>query len=303
MEFGVHLPHMGHQAGREHLLAFAREAEALGFDSAWVSDHIAWPRDIASRYPYNDSGDFPAPTDLPWLDPLGTLLFIAAATERMRLGTSVLILGYRPPIQAAKLIATLDALSQGRFILGAGVGWMREEFEILGMPFDHRGARADEQLQLFEALFGQEHPAFEGRFYRFPAIGFSPRPASGRIPVWVGGHTEAAFERAAKYGDGLHAAFQDVPVLKEHIARAHAACERLGRDPATLLLSVRLNLDFDGVADPQRSISGSEAAMAERIGAYRELGVRHMVFDVVARGPGARLDAIRRFAALRPRLA
>jgi alkanesulfonate monooxygenase SsuD/methylene tetrahydromethanopterin reductase-like flavin-dependent oxidoreductase (luciferase family) len=151
MEFGVHLPHLGHQAERGPLMEFARKADQLGFHSGWVSDHVAWPTEVESRYPYSDNGDFPAPFNTPWLDPLGTLLFVAACTERLRLGTTVLILGYRPPVQTAKLLATLDVLSEGRAILGVGVGWMREEFEALGMPFDHRGARGDEQLEIFEA--------------------------------------------------------------------------------------------------------------------------------------------------------
>src|SRR5947209_7399485 len=176
MEFGVHLPHLGRQATRETVRDFSRKVDELGFDSVWASDHIAWPADVHSRYPYSETGAFPAPFGTPWLDPLGTLLFVAACTERVRLGTTVLILGYRPPVQTAKLLATLDMLSGGRLILGAGVGWMREEFEVLGMPFDHRGARADEQLEVFEALFSQEHPSYEGRFYRFPPVGFEPKP-------------------------------------------------------------------------------------------------------------------------------
>src|SRR3712207_5590268 len=155
VQVGRDLPHIARQASGAVVMAFARAAEALGFDSAWATDHIALPADVTSRYHYSATGDFPAPFNLPWLDPLGTLLFTAACTERIRLGTTVLILGYRPPVQTAKLIATLDVLSGGRTILGVGVGWMREEFDALGMPFDQRGARADEQLEIFEALFTQ----------------------------------------------------------------------------------------------------------------------------------------------------
>ena len=115
------------------------ELNALGYHSGWVSDHIAWPSDIESRYPYTPDGAFPAPQNMPWLDPIGTLFFVAGCTERLKLGTTVLILGYRPPVQTAKAIASLDVVSEGRVILGVGVGWMREEFEVLGMPYDHRG--------------------------------------------------------------------------------------------------------------------------------------------------------------------
>jgi probable F420-dependent oxidoreductase len=298
MRFGVHLPHLGRQASGAALRDFAREAEALGFDSGWVSDHIAWPAEVASRYPYTESGDFPAPFGVPWLDPLGTLLFTAACTERLRLGTTVLILGYRPPVQTAKLLATLDSLSDGRLILGVGVGWMREEFEALGMPFDHRGARADEQLEIFEALFTQESPAYEGRFYRFPAIGFQPKPPQGHVPVWVGGNTEPAFRRVTRYGDGFHAAFTPLPELEQHWARVRALCEQQGRDPAGVVLSARVYLDPAGTARPDVSLAGGPEQMAEQIAGYAAIGVSHLVLDITAPGGLAgRLDAMRRFAA------
>ena len=298
MKFGVHLPHLGRQASGAVLRDFAREAEALGFASAWASDHIAWPAEVASRYPYSEQGEFPAPFNLPWLDPLGTLLFTAACTERIRLGTTVLILGYRPPVQTAKLLATLDVLSGGRTILGVGVGWMAEEFDALGMPFDHRGARADEQLAIFEALFTEELPAFEGRFYRFPAIGFQPKPPRGHIPVWVGGNTEPAFRRVARYGDGFHAAFTPVAELVEQWARVRAICEQQGRDPATVELSARVFLDPAGSARPEVSISGGVEQMREQVGAYAAIGVSHLLLDITAAGGVAgRTEAMRRFAA------
>ncbi len=298
MDYGVHLPHLGHQADRHSLTEFARRADALGYHSAWVSDHITWPAEVASRYPYSANGDFPAPFNTPWLDPLGTLLFVAACTERIRLGTTVLILGYRPPVQTAKMLATLDVLSEGRTILGVGVGWMREEFEALGMPFDHRGARGDEQLEVFEALFTQPLPAYEGRFYRFPGLGFQPRPVNGHIPIWVGGDTEAAFRRAARYGDAYHAAFEPLDAVSQHWARVQASAEEHGRDPSQLTLSVRVYLDFDRVVDPAKSLSGNPAQMREQVGRFAAAGVSHLLLDIVARGGVAgRQEAMERFAA------
>ena len=160
MDWGIHLPHLGRQATRQHLIEFAQAAESAGYHSGWVSDHIAWPSEIASKYPYTDDGSFAPPPDMPWLDPIGTMFFVAGCTERLKLGTTVLILGYRPPMLTAKAIASLDAVAEGRVILGVGVGWMREEFELLGMPYDHRGKRADEQLALFAELFSQPTPSF-----------------------------------------------------------------------------------------------------------------------------------------------
>jgi probable F420-dependent oxidoreductase len=298
MEFGVHLPHLGRAIDGPTLKRFAGRIDALGYHSGWVSDHIAWPREITSKYPYSDDGAFPAPAGVPWLDPLGTLLYVAACTEQIRLGTTVLILGYRPPVQTAKLIATLDNLSGGRTILGVGVGWMREEFEVLGMPFDHRGARADEQLEVFEALFTQPEPAYEGKYYRFPAVGFQPRPVQERVPIWVGGGTEAALRRCVRYGDVLHIAFTPLAEIRDLVARTAALATEAGRDPATIGYSVRVYLDFDGTMDPAKSAAGSPERMLETIGVFRDAGISHILLDPVARGGvEGRLEAVERFAA------
>ena len=298
MQFGVHLPQIGIQANRETLGTFARRADQLGYHSGWVSDHIAWPADIASRYPYTENGDFPAPVNTPWLDPIGTLIFAAAVTEQLKLGTIVLILGYRPPVQTAKLLATLDVLGEGRAILGVGVGWMREEFEALGMPHDHRGARGDEQLEVFEALFREPSPSYHGEFYSFPEVGFLPKPTNGRIPIWVGGNTEAAFRRTVRYGDCFHAAFTPAGELSQQWARIKELAEQEGRDPATIQFSVRCYLDFDATMDPEKAVQGGPDSMLDRIAAYQAMGVSHILFDPVARGgAGGRLEAIERFAA------
>ncbi len=297
MQFGVHLPHLGQQADGPTLARFARHAEELGYHSGWVSDHVAWPASFESRYPYSADGGFPAPNSLSWLDPLGTLTYVAACTERLKLGTTVLILGYRPPVETAKRIATLDVLSGGRTILGVGVGWMREEFEVLGMPFDHRGARADEQLELFEQLFTEARPSYNGRFYRVPEIGFQPKPVNGHIPIWVGGDTEPAFRRTARFGDCFHAAFTPKATLAAQWARVQQLSAGAGRDPASIEFSVRVFLDFGGVSDPEKSIQGAPAQMLEQIAAYRAMGVTHILLDITARGGiGGREDAMERFA-------
>lgn len=296
MDWGIHLPHLGRQATGEALTTFAQRAEALGFDSGWVSDHIAWPADIESRYPYTPDGAFPAPPGTPWIDPIGALFYVAATTTRLKLGTSVLILGYRPPVQTAKAIASLDALSGGRVILGVGVGWMREEFEVLGMPFDHRGQRADEQLDVFRTLFGEEHPSHAGAYYPFPAIGFEPKPPAGRVPVWVGGNTEPAFRRTARYADAFHAAFEPIDDVRAAWARVRALAEAEGRDPATITLSVRLYLDPASSMAAAKSIAGSRDQMHETVERWRAIGVSHILLDPVAAGGLAgRLDAMERF--------
>ena len=296
MEFGLHLPHIGRSATREQVLEFARVAEELGMHSGWVSDHVAWPREVSSKYPYTDDGHFPGGFNMPWLDPLGTLFFVAAATERLKLGITVLILGYRPPLLTAKMAASLAVLSEGRLLLGVGVGWMKEEFDALGMPYDNRGARADEQLELFRTVFTSDTPSFDGRFYSFPEVGFSPLPPDNKVPVWVGGDSEPAFKRTVKYGDAFHAAFQPVETVERSWKRIKELAEEAGRDPSELRCSMRWYLDPAGSMKPGVSLQGSTQEMVDRIGALAAVGCDHLVLDPVARGGAAgRLDAVRQF--------
>ena len=269
LEFGCHLPIWGPGATREALITLARRMEALGFDSAWASDHVVVPFEIRSRYPYNKTGDFPLPPTTNFLEPLTALAVVAGATERLRLGTTVLVLPHRHPVLAAKTLATLDHLAPGRVILGAGVGWMREEIELLGAPYDQRGAWTDEAIHIFRACWRDERVSFRGRFFSFPEIGVNPKPARGTIPIWIGGHTPRALRRVAELGDGWHAAFAKPEEMRDGIAKLREACAKVGRDPATITLSVRMAMPAKRTADD---------ALAE-LEALRDLGVRHVVLE------------------------
>ena len=284
MEWGVQLPQMGEPCHRDAVRRFAQSLESFGFDSAWTSDHVCWPAELESRYPYTDDGSFLAATDLPWLDVIGTQGFVAGCTKRIRLGFSVLILPYRPPVLTAKQLATLDVLSGGRLIVGCGIGWMREEAEILGMPFDRRGARSDEQLALFERLFRDPRPSFDGEFYRVPEVGFEPKPLQNPLPIWVGGSSAAACRRAARFGTGFHAAFEPLEHAVALWTTVREEAERLGRDPEVLTFSMRLFLDPDGRMPPHKSVAGSTEAMRERIGILADAGVSHVVLDPIVAG-------------------
>ena len=296
MEWGVHLPQLGHEVGREILLNFSRRIDELGMHSGWVSDHVCWPADIEPKYPYSDDGSFPAPNDIAWLDPIGTLLFVAGCTENLKLGTTVLILPYRLPVVTAKQLATLDVVSNGRLILGVGVGWMHEEAKILGMPFDHRGKRSNEQLELFQLLFTEEEPQFDGNFYQLPRVKFEPKPVQHPVPVWVGGATQAAFERVARYGQGFQAAFQPLEVVKEEIDAVHRCCEAIDRDPAELTMSVRVYLDPNELMESAKSIAGTREQMLSSINKMEEIGISHVVLDPVAPGGvSGRLQAVEQF--------
>ena len=161
MEFGCHLPMFGPIATRHNVLTFARRMEALGYDSLWASDHIVFPYTIRSRYPYSETGKFPLPPTANFLEPLTTLALIAGVTERVKLGTTILVLPHRHPVLAAKILATLDHLSGGRVILGAGVGWMEEEITLLGAPFSKRGAWSDEAIRIMRTCWSQEKSSYK----------------------------------------------------------------------------------------------------------------------------------------------
>src|SRR5438105_15945833 len=162
IDFGYHLPIWGPAARRDTLLTLARRAEALGFDSVWASDHVVVPFEIRSRYPYNATGDFPLAPTMNFLELLTALAVVAGVTERVRLGTTVLVLPHRHPVLAAKMLATLDHLAPGRVILGAGVGWMREEIEMFGVPYARRGAWSDEAIRVMRACWAGERVEHRG---------------------------------------------------------------------------------------------------------------------------------------------
>src|SRR5213594_3095634 len=286
MRFGCHLPVYGPAATRDTLVGFARRAEALGYDSLWASDYVVLPWRIASRYPYNATGDFPLPPATDFLEPLTALALVAGVTERAALGTTVLVLPHRHPLLAAKMLATLDHLAPGRVILGAGVGWMREEIELFGVAFEQRGAWSDEALRIMKACWREERPSSRGAFVSFDPLGFAPKPARGTIPIWIGGHTPRALRRVAELVDGWHAAFATAEKLKGGLAALAAACRAAGRELKSLTLSARLGL-------PARHDVG---ALVREIRALAELGVRHVILESRVRDLADMNEIYERFA-------
>ena len=286
MEIGVHLPVYGAAATREGVLLVARRIEALGYDSLWVSDHVVIPWTIRSRYPYNATGDFPLSPGTDFLEPLTALTLAAAVTSRVRLGTSVLVLPHRHPVLTAKMLATLDHLAPGRVILGAGVGWMREEVELFGVPYGRRGAWTDEAIAIMRACWREDRVSHRGEFFRFEDLGVRPRPANGTIPIWIGGHTDRALSRVATLGDGWHAAFPTPRALGDGIARLREACQKVGRDLATLTISARLGLSARRPADD----------LLSELRALDDLGVAHVILETRMRDVAEMTDTYERFA-------
>src|SRR5262245_10330234 len=193
MEFGICIPHYGKTVDVQGIIANVRHAEALGFDSVWVTDHIIVPRTMDLIYRDN------------MLEPVTLLSHVAALVPRVKLGTSVLILPYRNPVLLAKMLATIDRLSGGRLIVGVGGGWMTEEFAALGASFPERGTFSDECLRVMRALWTQETVSFAGTYTTLQDMQVSPMPVQRHVPVWIGGISARARRRAAEFGDGWHA--------------------------------------------------------------------------------------------------
>jgi probable F420-dependent oxidoreductase len=281
MDFGCHLPMFGPVATRETVLAFARRMEALGYDSLWASDHVVIPYRIESRYPYSDTGAFPLPPGANFLEPLTTLALVAGVTEHVRLGTTILVLPHRHPVLAAKSLATLDHLSGGRVILGAGVGWLREEIELLGAPFDRRGAWSEEAIHIMRACWRDERTRHRGEFFAFDDVGVFPKPARGDIPIWIGGHTPRALRRVVALADGWHAAFPSADALEQGIALLRQECERQQRRFTDLAITVRAGLSIRPApagAD-RKAMQGSPAQILSDLERYRALGVSSVLLE------------------------
>jgi probable F420-dependent oxidoreductase len=291
---GVTLPNYGPLASAATLVHLAQRAEALGFDSVWVADHLVAPCDVASVYPF-DARAQPAPARLDGLvefyEPLVTLAYLAAATRRVRLGVSVYVVPYRNPVVTAKLIATLDALSGGRVIFGAGVGWLREEFTAVGADARRRGRVTDEYLEVCRRLWRDEIASFAGAHYRLPPVRSGPKPAQRPWPpIWIGGNSPAALARAVALGDGLHL----IDVAPEAIRpRAVDLARRLagaGRSRAGFALSVRQSVLVS--ADPptaEHPLVGTAEKVRRDREAYADAGIDYLV---VSPPRGTSVDAL-----------
>lgn len=292
MRIGVSLPNVGLDHGKEMVLPVAEAAERLGFDSVWAAHHVTLPYERSSRYPYQHSGtELAMSPGMQWLDPLTTLAMVAGSTDRVRLGTSVLVLPYRNPVNLAAEAAALDVLSDGRFVLGVGAGWMQEEFRALGIDPAERGPRTDEHIEVLRTLWTQDPASYAGRFTSFEGIVLATTPRTeGGPPIWVGGNTDVALRRALRLGDGWHGFevyAEDVPELRERLARLG---EEVGRDPGELVLSVVRGLippgrEEESFIPDRRMLGGSAEAVIEELGTYAEQGVEDVVIQVSILAP------------------
>lgn len=270
MKIGFHLPQLGELATRDAVLAVARAAEELGYASVWVGDHIAFPVETTTPYPYTPDGSLPLDRTDAFLEALTTVAVVAGATERISLGTSVMVLPLREVVTVGRQVATLAALAPGRVVLGVGAGWLREEYEVLGRDFPARGAVLDEQIEALRGLWTEPGSSYEGTHVAFPALYAEPRPEP--VPeVWVGGNAGAALRRAGRLGDAWHAAgIPPAETLQGQLAVVADAARAAGRDPASVRFTARTTVTSgpDGMA-----------TLARRLDRLRQFDCDHLLVD------------------------
>jgi probable F420-dependent oxidoreductase len=282
MKLGFGLPVAGAWATPENMVRVAREAEALGYHSLWTVFRLLYPVAPRDHYPYAPPGPWPEPFRRA-LDSIVALAYVAAATTRVRLGTAVLNLPYYQPALLAKQLATLDVVSAGRLVLGVGVGWSRDEYEAVGVPFERRGRRMDEALRCLHAVWTDEVVGFEGEFFSVPPSLVEPKPLQRpRPPIVVGGYSRAAIRRAVTLGDGYIGGNVPLDQVAPLVRRLSEAAEEAGRDPRTLHVisrgSVRVQDAPQGAG--RRPLFGSLEEVREDVERYREAGLTEVFLDL-----------------------
>lgn len=291
MKYGFTIPGRGPLATPERLGIIARKGEEFGFDALLTGDHILVPKNISSPYPYTEGGEFPGSSSGESMEQITLLSYIAGQTSKIRLVTSVLIVPHRNPLIAAKSLATLDVLSGGRLVVGVGVGWMREEFEALGLPpFEERGAVTDEYIRAFKVLWTEDDPHFEGKYISFDDITFLPKPVQKpHPPIWVGGESRPALRRTAELADGWYPLGSNptFPMgtpdeLKAGLDRLAQYAQRFDRDPKTIETIYRTHqfeLTKDAGGADRLPFVGDADQIAGDIRRYQDMGVTTMVWD------------------------
>ncbi len=311
MKIGVTVRNIGGFAGSDggvhDCLLVARHAERLGFDSVWAADHVVIPERSAARYPYNTSGVPSFSWQTPIHEPLALLSALAQTTERVEIGIAVLVIPYRHPIMTAKMLATADQLSGGRVILGAGVGWLREEFEGLGLPpayFDHRGSVTDDYLRAMKEAWLNTGPArYTGEYVRFTDVGTFPHPVrTPHIPIWTGGKGRQALRRAVRLGNGYLAISSDPAILRDEVAELRRLSEADRRDPEELTVAAQAGIILTHSPAPagRDPLTGTPEQVIEGLRQYADAGLQHLVTAIRAEGDPSRegtLAAMERFAA------
>lgn len=303
MKLGVFLPVSGKAAGPEVLTEAAQQAEHLGYDSVWAAERIVQPWEMTTSYPYKADSQWFVKPDVPFLEPLTCLTYLAAVTKKVQLGISVAVLPYRHPLFFGRIFTSIDKLSNGRFILGAGIGWMEEEFKALGVDFHKRGAMGNEFLDILNTLWKSDRPEYHGKHYDFAPVNISPRPVQQpRFPVWTGGESPAAQKRAAKYADSWFSYF--VKITAEDMAKKFAEVQEIaktvGRDPQLAPVGLSccrpIEITEKPVEQTPDTLEGTPEQLIAALKKFKDIGVQHMALQfMVGRWPERKVK-IDRFA-------
>jgi probable F420-dependent oxidoreductase len=310
MKFGLHFGSRGIAGDPDTLVTVAQRAEALGYDYFGLSDHVVVATEVDSRYPYSTSGKFFAQDTGVCMEQVTTLSFVAAATSRIGLLTSVMVLPHRHPMLTAKMLATLDVLSKGRLTLGIGVGWMAEELALLGAPpFAARARASEEYITAFRELWTAQAPEQEGTYAHFSQLKFEPKPVQHPgPPIWVGGEAKGACRRAGRMGDGWYPVASnpnmplDTPELYgaalEGVRAAAVSAGRQGEDVQAALLAIycRVGEEIAGQDGKRQMFTGSAQTIVEDVARYAERGLEHFVFGGDGYDLSGTLEHMERFA-------
>jgi probable F420-dependent oxidoreductase len=305
MQFGVTVPNYRRLASTENLVQIARRSEELGFDSLWVTDHVVVPEAYREMFGARV------------FDPLSVMAFLAAHTQRVKLGTAVLVIPYRNPLVVAKQLATIDNLSGGRVVFGTGAGWAREEFDALGVAYAERGPMTDEYLRVILELWTSEKPHFEGQYVNFDAVHAEPRPIQQpHPPILIGGYGKRAIRRAVALGQGWLPDGMSLPDLERAIGFLHQTASEAGRDPASLSVALRTGMYLSSVADrppgqdvapweqstqfategERRPFRGNVEQVVDDIREAERIGIHHLIFEPPVQRGDERFDMIEAFA-------
>jgi probable F420-dependent oxidoreductase len=287
MKVGILLPHVGENATRESVLYIAKQAEDEGLDSIWAIERLLWP--VKPQTPYGGIPNAPIPVEYQnVLDPLDTLTYLAADTDRISLGTSIIDMLFHNPVVLARRFATLDVLSGGRVIAGFGLGWSKDEFDASGIPFRHRGARADEYLQVLKRIWTDDVAEFRGQFYNIPASRIGPKPVQKpHPPILLGGFSPKSFSRVVNHANGWIpiAGFAPLEQLEQAINGLREAARKANKNPSDIRVVV---LSYPNVLDSssessssnqQRSpMSGTIDQIGSDIDRIKAMGAEHIIF-------------------------
>jgi probable F420-dependent oxidoreductase len=241
MKIGISSIGFGTLAAPALIRTLVTNAERLNFSTVWAPEHVVLLDRYTSKYPYSTdgTGQFLAPTEIPIGDPFPTLTYAAACTSQIRLATGICLVPEHNPLVLAKTVATVDYLSGGRFILGVGIGWLAEEFQALGIPFERRAQRTREYIEAMRALWGDDHSSYRGEFVKFEDVRSFPKPIKrGKLPVWFGGESVPALRRAAEYGDGWYGLNLSTDEAASRIKRIEQMLGQYGRKRSDLEIAV-----------------------------------------------------------------